>query len=129
MVWYHHFLIVAVGGALGACCRYAFTITQILQKHSIFWSTIIVNVFGSLLAGFFLTLFSDQWMPTAAVRLFLFTGFLGALTTFSTYSAENLIYYQHQQWLKLAANVCVSNIGTFVGVLLGAYVASVVMRG
>ena len=73
--------------------------------------------------------FTDRVAPTALMRLFIFTGFLGAFTTFSAFSAENLIYYQHHQWIKLMVNVFVSNVGAFAAVLAGAYMALFLIRG
>ena len=51
-MYWHHFLVVAVGGAIGACCRYAVTVIMLAKGHEFPWSTVIVNVFGSLVAGF-----------------------------------------------------------------------------
>lgn len=128
MVW-PYYMMVAFGGALGASCRYAVSSYFARQVNELPWATLIVNVSGSMLAGFLLVGFLQKLAPTALTRLFLFTGFLGAFTTFSAFSAENLIYFQQQQWFKLFANIALNNIGSFLGVIIGAYCVTVLIRG
>ncbi|WP_367607927.1 fluoride efflux transporter CrcB [Legionella sp. W05-934-2] len=128
MFW-HQFLVVAIGGAIGACCRYSITVILLYRANELPWATIIVNLLGSFIAGFLLIAFSERIVPSAEMRLFVFTGFLGAFTTFSAFSAENLLYWQHHQWLKLTANIGINNIGALAGVLAGAYIASFLIKG
>jgi len=128
MSW-QHLLVVAFGGALGACSRYLISAAFALSTNELPWYTIIVNVAGSFAAGLLLMVFTARLAPTALLRLFIFTGFLGAFTTFSAFSAENLFYFQHHQWLKLIANILINNMGAFVGVVAGAYCAQFLIRG
>lgn len=92
-------LMVAVGGALGALCRYG--ITQLIppQLNGFPWATWLANVGGSLLIGVCYVLIvergivAEQWQPL------LMVGFLGALTTFSTFALEALLLWQQGQML------------------------------
>jgi CrcB protein len=56
-------------------------------------------------------------------RLFFFTGFLGAYTTFSSFAAETLLMFKDGQWLKLCSNIMLNNIGSLAMVLVGALLA------
>lgn len=111
---------VASGGALGALTRYA---TMILTQS--FWGmrfpygTLLVNCIGSFIAGFFLAFLAERWSGSEYFRLFMFTGFLGAFTTFSSFAAENLSFYEHGQWLKLSVNILLNNAGSLIAVFAG----------
>lgn len=83
-------VLVAIGGALGAVCRFLIG-TWIAERVSpdFPWSTFLINVTGSLLIGVVLGLVTEGLLSTEA-RLFLAVGVLGGYTTFSTFSYEAL---------------------------------------
>ncbi len=86
------FLLVAAGGGLGACARYALS-TWVMQVavHSRFpWGTFTVNVLGCLVAGLLLALGDKLQLFSVEARLFLFTGILGGFTTFSAFGVETI---------------------------------------
>ncbi len=115
-------LAVGVGGALGAVSRY--WVMSVLSAHRFPWGTLLVNVLGSLLIGLFYVaiterlLLSDQW------RAIIVVGFLGAFTTFSTYSLDALLLLQNGQWFK-AATYLVSSV---LLCLLSAWSGMLMMR-
>ncbi len=80
------FLLACAGGALGAGARYL-TYVEITRWWSsgFPWSTLTVNVAGSLLIGVLAALFLERWPETVGLRIFLITGFLGGFTTFSAF--------------------------------------------
>ena len=84
-------LFIALGGALGAVCR--FIISEATQRR---WvnefpvGTLTVNLIGCFLIGFLLQLGSQSEWLTPSVRALLITGFLGALTTFSTFGHDTV---------------------------------------
>jgi CrcB protein len=83
-------LLVALGGALGACARYILSTWIAGRTGPDFpWSTFVINVTGSLLIGIVLGLVEHGAMGPNA-RLFLAVGVLGGYTTFSTFSYETL---------------------------------------
>ncbi|MGH2758018.1 MAG: fluoride efflux transporter CrcB [Actinomycetota bacterium] len=80
---------IVVAGAAGALARYGMTVLIGRSAAGSFpWATLFVNVSGSLVLGFLAAVFSDRLVPDAALRTALTVGFLGAYTTFSTFSLE-----------------------------------------
>ncbi len=83
------FLAVGVGAALGAWLRWALGVWLNLADHALPLGTLLVNVVGGLLVGVAVAWFARNPDLAAEWRLFAITGFLGALTTFSTFSIES----------------------------------------
>lgn len=83
-------LLVAVGGAIGASCRFGISVfaTRYFPDSPILTGTILANATGCLLAGIFLGAAEANLVENALLLLFLSTGLLGAFTTFSTFSLE-----------------------------------------
>lgn len=124
------FLIVALGGSLGAMARYVTVLfAERLGGLEFPFGTLLVNTLGSFLAGFFLSLLIGRYSGEIYLRLFFFTGFLGAFTTFSSFAAESMFMFEHSQWQKLAINILMNNIGSLLMVLLGAYLARYIILG
>jgi CrcB protein len=83
--------LVGLGGVLGANARYLISIWAAGRFGTAFpYGTFIVNVSGSLLIGIALGLLVDHDATASSARLLLVTGFLGAYTTFSTFTFETL---------------------------------------
>lgn len=124
------YLAVAFGGCIGAISRYATVLfAQNVWGLRFPYGTLIVNIAGSFLAGFFLTLLVGRFNAEEYWRLFFFTGFLGAFTTFSSFAAESLFMFEQSQWLKLLTNILVNNIGSLTMVLLGTILARYLLSG
>lgn len=124
------YLAVACGGALGAVARY--TIALVTQMHwgiRFPYGTLLVNTLGSLLAGLFLALLVGKFSAQEYWRLFFFTGFLGAFTTFSSFAAESLFLFEQSQWVKLVLNILLNNIGSLAMVLIGTYLGRCLLTG
>ena len=82
-------LIIACGGALGSVCRFATNMLAIKVLGADFpYGTLIVNSLGCFLAGFFMIVAMDRYAANDLWRLFFMIGFLGAYTTFSSFSWE-----------------------------------------
>lgn len=113
-------LMVAFGGAVGAISRFQITnwFTQWFG-HSFPYATLSVNVIGSLIMGGLMaaltsgTLISPHWRPLIAV------GFLGALTTFSTFSFDTLTLFTQGEWLKAAMNIVLNVVLCLIAVAIG----------
>ena len=108
---------VGLGGFIGAALRYI--ISSKMVSDTIPWGTLLVNVIGGVLIGLImqLCLSTDYFSPN--MKLFLTTGVLGGLTTFSTFSYESLSYFSQGRYLPGGANI-VLNVGlSLLGVFLG----------
>jgi CrcB protein len=80
---------VSAGGFGGAISRYLVGLWAVERWGAAFpWGTLLINVTGSFVLGLFLTLAGVRFASRPATRLFVATGFLGAFTTFSTFSYE-----------------------------------------
>lgn len=89
-------LLVFLGGGLGSVIRSL--AGKLFPSSSFPWSTLLVNVLGSLLIGLLFALFSRHIIGDN-YRLLLAVGFCGGFTTFSTFSNENLHLMRDGQWL------------------------------
>ena len=122
-----NFLLISVGAILGANSRYWLG-TWAAQKwgSSFPFGTLIINVSGSLLLGFFMTLATERFMLDPRWRLLFAVGFLGAYTTFSTYAFESYSLLANGQWLAGLGNLLSSTllgvVAVGIGVLLGKLV-------
>ncbi|MER3426515.1 MAG: fluoride efflux transporter CrcB [Pyrinomonas sp.] len=83
------YLTVAVGGALGAILRYYLSGSVLSRAAAPFpTATFVINVSGSFIIGFFLTLVTEHFTVNPHLRLLVAVGFVGAYTTFSTFEYE-----------------------------------------
>jgi CrcB protein len=91
-----HWLVVAVGGALGAMARYAVSILIFNVSSDKFpYATLTVNVLGSFIMGILFVIIVERAALPAEMRGLLMVGFLGAFTTFSTFSLDALNLWQN----------------------------------
>src|SRR3546814_699477 len=108
---------IAFGGALGAVARHL-TVAQVAlwTGHGFPFGTLAVNVAGSFAMGLIVELSALVWSPAPELRAFLTVGFLGAFTTFSTFSLETVLLYERGELLLCAAyavGLVVFSLGAF----------------
>ena len=98
--------LVGIGGALGACSRYLITLgcTALLGK-AFPYGTLCVNIIGSLGLGALMAAIEQGIIDNIPWRPLITVGFFGALTTFSTFSMDNVALLQNGSFLKLGANI------------------------
>jgi len=115
------FVAVGAGGFLGAVSRFLLSgWVQKLTGASFPFGTLAVNILGSFLIGFLILYFEQSIAPQQ--KALVITGFLGALTTFSTFSLETVLMLQESLYLKAFSNIslnvllCVS--ATVLGMML-----------
>jgi CrcB protein len=120
-------LVVAGGSALGGSLRYLVSLwTQARGWTSFPWATLIVNVVGCFLITLILTVAAALTMRTN-LRLFLTTGIMGGLTTYSTFDYETTKFFQDGAPLMAFANIGATLIACFVAGLLGIALARLVV--
>jgi CrcB protein len=117
-----HLLLVMLGGAIGAGCRYGVGKVAAAQFGAGFpWGTLIVNLLGGFLAGALAAALLGTGEREEPLRLFLGIGVLGGFTTFSAFSMETADMLQRGQ-LALAAGYALSSvIGAVTMLFLGLW--------
>jgi len=120
-----HWLLVFVGGGLGAMARHGVNRAGLEMFGPGFpWWTMAVNVSGSFLIGLLAGLFGT-WETGQDMRMFLITGVLGGYTTFSAFSLDALTLWERGAFQQAGAYV----LGSVILSLLAAAVGLMVTRG
>jgi len=106
-------LAVGSGGFLGAVLRF-YVGVQVVKHfpHEVPLATLGVNIVGSFLIGTLIALFLS-YTPHDVIKAFLITGFLGALTTYSTFAIETYILLGNHFWYGLL-NIFLNLFGTIL---------------
>jgi CrcB protein len=116
------YLLIGAGSALGGMARYWCSGFASRTAGETFpWGTLLVNVMGSAVIGFFATLTSPDGRLLVAppARQFVMAGFCGGFTTFSTFSLETLNLARDGQWGRVLANVAGTLLLCLAGVWCG----------
>lgn len=113
-------LCVGLGGFFGAISRYLIS----MQTAKIFTSkipvgTLCVNILGGLLIGLILELNSRTDLISPQMKLFLTTGLMGGLTTFSTFSYETVGLFSDGNYTTAAINIGLNVLLSLIGVIIG----------
>ncbi|TOZ81795.1 fluoride efflux transporter CrcB [Vibrio parahaemolyticus] len=97
---------IALGGAIGACSRYLVSeFCVLLFGRGFPYGTLTVNVIGSFIMGLLIAAFESEILATEPWRQVIGLGFLGALTTFSTFSMDNVLLMQQGAFFKMGLNI------------------------
>lgn len=116
------YLWLALGGGLGTLAR--FGVSGFIAHHfgeTFPWGTLIVNVSGSFVIGFFATLTGTEGrlLVSGTARQFVMTGILGGFTTFSSFSLQTLTLVRDGEWLRAGGNIAGSFVLCLIAVWLG----------
>lgn len=106
-------LCIAIGGILGAIARYlvasSINVWTTHSPHALPYGTLFVNTTGSFAIGFLFVMFERTGLSNE-LKLFLITGFLGAYTTFSSYSLETMNLALNGKYFLAGANFLLNNV-------------------
>jgi len=107
---------IAIAGAMGAVCRWGMTAAVQKLVPGVFpWGTLVVNVAGCFALGFAATHFAVREDWSLALRTAVLSGFLGAFTTFSTFSFDTVELVRTGHAMK-----AIGNVGLSVGIGMAA---------
>lgn len=120
------YAFIAIGGASGACLRYFLSqLTLQLFGKGFPFGTLLVNVLGSFLLAFVYRLVEVEHLELHIGRTMLGIGFMGALTTFSTFSVDTLLLFQQGEWWKAVLNIFLN----LACCLLAAWLGTQLIKG
>jgi CrcB protein len=121
-------LSIAAGASIGAILRWVLAIRFNPAFPALPLGTLAANLVGGYLIGVAIAYFASRPDLAPELRLFVITGFLGGLTTFSTFSAEVVTQMQHGQWLNAVATALVHTLGSFACTALGIATVAVLRQ-
>lgn len=124
------FLWVCLAGAMGTGTRYLVALWAGGRLGTVFpYGTLIVNVVGCFLIGLVMQLAMSLAVFPVTLRFALTTGFLGGLTTYSSFTYETTKLLQEGARAEAAVNLVVTTVGGFGAVVVGLLVARWLTRG
>lgn len=112
-----YFLSVGAGAALGACMRWILGMIMNPIFPTLPLGTLTANLMGGFLIGASMEFFIHHNALPAEARLFVITGFLGGLTTFSTFSAETVTLLTREQY-GWATLMIATHLGGSIGMTI-----------
>ena len=125
------YLLIAIGGALGSVARY-WVSGAVGQRFGEFfpYGTLVVNITGSLLIGFFATLTAPdgRFLAQSNLRVFMMYGICGGYTTFSSFSLQTLNLARDGEWLAAGGNAVFSVATCLFAVWLGHALALMINK-
>jgi CrcB protein len=125
------YLWIALGGALGSMARYGLSSLIAARFGDLFpWGTLIVNISGCFVIGFFATLTGPDGRVMVApdLRTFVTVGLCGGYTTFSSFSLQTLNLLREGDLLRGGGNIALSVVACMLGVWLGFAAAAALNR-
>jgi CrcB protein len=123
----NRYLFIAIGAALGANARYLVGTWAGHRFGADFpYGTLIVNVTGSFVLGFLLTLGTDRLQISPEMRLLLAVGFLGSYTTFSSFTVESVNLLRDGGLWTGMLSILGNNFIGLLSALSGAYLARLI---
>jgi fluoride exporter len=121
------YLWVSVGAIAGANLRYFVSrLAAKLISTDFPYGTLLINVSGSLLVGFFLAYTTERVLVDPKWRWLVAIGFCGSYTTFSSFAYETIAYFEQGHWLLFTTNILLNNLLCLAAVLLGIAAARAV---
>jgi CrcB protein len=120
------FVAIGIAAALGAWLRWWFGMTLNSIFPTIPLGTLTANIVGGFLIGIFMAVTKNHAYIPETARLAITTGFLGSLTTFSTFSAETVTLLSHQEYFWAALIIIGHVAGTIFATIFGIYTVKLI---
>ncbi len=122
------YLVVALGGVLGALARWGVSLGLPHAPGAWPWATVTVNLTGCLAIGVLLAVLLARYPGHPWLRPFLATGVLGGYTTFSTFAVDAVVLVEAGRWPVAAAYLLVSVLGGLAAVVVGLLLGRTAVR-
>ena len=120
-------IVVAIGGGIGATTRYLVSNWAANRFGAAFpYGTLIVNIVGCFIIGAFMTIATERLIVSPYWRLLVVVGFVGGLTTFSSFSYETLHLLQEADVVRAFYNVGLNIIIGFFATWMGMCAARII---
>lgn len=120
----NRFLFIAIGAAVGANARYLVGLWAANRFNAAFpYGTLIVNITGSFILGFLITLTTERLTISPEARLLLAVGFLGSFTTFSSFTVESMALLRESGFWTGLLNILANNLIGLLFAAIGIYLA------
>ena len=119
-----NFLVISVAAIAGANLRFFLSRLAAKEFGPVFPAgTLIINIVGSFMVGFFVIWTSERVLLDPRWRLLVVVGFCGSFTTFSSYAFETMSFFDQGQWLLMVTNIFSNNIACLGAALAGMALA------
>lgn len=122
------FIAVGIGAAMGAWLRWGLGLLLNSIHPAIPLGTLVVNLIGGYLIGVAVAILSGEHAISPEMRLLITTGFLGGLTTFSTFSAEAVDLLSRAQYGWASAHILGHLLGSLTMTILGFFTIQMVRQ-
>src|SRR5690349_651992 len=98
----YNVLIISLGAMVGANARYFLSRFAVKELGPVFpYGTLIINVLGSMVVGFFVIWTTERVLADPRWRLLVVVGFCGSFTTFSSFAFESMSFLDRGQWMLM----------------------------
>jgi fluoride exporter len=114
---FKNFLLVGLGGAIGSMLRYASSL--LINTKNFPFATLSINIAGSFIIGLVLAFSAKDENFLTNWKLFLATGICGGFTTFSAFSAENVVLLQNEKYSLAILYIVLSIVSGIAAAWLG----------
>jgi len=121
-------IAIALGAAIGAWARWGLSLWLNPAHHAVPMGTLAANLVGGYLIGLAVAAFAQMPQLAPEWRLFIITGFLGGLTTFSSFSAETVDLLQKQAYGWAFGTIALHLLGSLAMTGLGLWTVKMVVR-
>jgi CrcB protein len=121
----HSVIAISIGAVLGALARWRLSLWLNQGAAVLPWGTLAANWIGAYIVGVAVVFFQSQTQIDPVWRLAVITGFLGALTTFSTFSAEVIAMLQHGRFALAVGTAGLHLLGSLLLTWVGMRTAAI----
>ena len=116
-------LVIFIGGGIGSVLRYWLSkLTNNYIGSNFPYGTLAVNILGCFIIGLLMSLFAGRFLVNPKLRLMLTVGFLGGLTTFSTFSYESMMLFEEKSFYLAGMNI----LGSVLSCLLATWIGTAI---